>query len=66
MTVEAIYKGKTIDEKVVEGTRGEPFGTSPIRFRYDDILIDELYIRGGDDEVPGSYIFWKFSKKLKN
>ena len=54
MTVEAIYKGRTIDEKVVEGTRGEPYGTSPIRFRYDDILIDELYIRGGDAEVWGS------------
>ena len=70
LTIEAIYKGRTVDEKVVEGTKGEPFGTSPIRFRYDDVLIDELYIRGGDDEVPGSKnqlkITQNFRKNFEN
>ena len=44
--------GKTINEQVTEDVNGEPFlvGSNPIRFRYNDIYVDEIQIR-----FPESY-----------
>ena len=39
--------GKTIDEKITDEVDGAPYltGNDPIRFRYDDIAVDEIQIR---------------------
>ena len=39
--------GKTIDEKITEDVDGAPYltGSDPIRFRYDDVAVDEIQIR---------------------
>lgn len=47
MEVLVKHKGKTIDEKITEDVDGAPYltGSDPIRFRYDDVAVDEIQIR---------------------